>query len=877
MKTPRSPPAARAWCGQVPIDADPANPGLDTWRLAESLFAQAQALTAGDRAALIANLHADDPALASLLESLLAADERANPVLDNPAAALGLPAPGTLPAAAFGQYDLLGVLGEGRSGVVYRARQRSLSREVALKALAATLGSGQASRRFATEALALRTLRHPNIVPILDAGTVTEATGVCRPYLAMELVDGASITEHCRLCDLAVDDRLRLVLQLCAAAACAHRHGVLHRDLSPANILVATDEAGDDHVRVIDFGLARFLDANDKSTLDGHPLGTPGFMSPEQARGDSASIDTRTDIFSIGAVLAALVHQKDVAGQPLPLSDDLSLIIRTAMRDDPDERYQTVDALAADLLALLELRPIAARPHNAAYALSKFVRRHPGRSAGIAFTVAALAIASVAVGVAWSRTAAAERDAVDAGRLLLREVAALLHNRIGGFSEERRMLESLLPRLEPFAERYRDDPTIQNDLALLLGRLGDSLSQQYDHATALRYWERALESRQAVAALPDAGPDAAALHSIAVVRVGDEAGQLGDMSRRLHQYLEALRLDEQSVARWPDHPGLASNLASSHERLGAIELREGRLDDALRSSDRQLDLARKVGELEGDTRRALWDLACARGTRGIVLGAMLRYDESNAEQDQALTIYLRLAQRFPGDRDIAIRLASAITAVPNLLEFMSHPEGLAKLNAAQQTLEAVIAGDRDFRQFLAVRVRVACVRARLRHLHDASIRDFPELDDLFDDLDSIALREGKIDEAGISLEMLASTKATLLLQAASPSQAVDAVRQAIEATRRWNVPQDDANAPDWLFILHLQLAWVEPPPCVDALLSRLVAMESATTRALAARLRLLDILRQAGCAEPAARLADALERVIPVEWTEARRRLGVAP
>jgi tetratricopeptide (TPR) repeat protein len=600
-------------------------------------------------------------------------------------------------------------------------------------------------------------------------------------------------------------------------------------------------------------------------------------MSPEQARGDGAAIDTRTDVFSIGAILAALVHQKDVAGHTLPVSDDLSLIIGIAMRESPDERYQTVESFAADLRALLEHRPIAARPPSATYQLSKYVRRHPARAAAAIVTVSALTLATVAVGVSWNRTVAAERDAANAGRLLLREVASLLHNRIGGFSEERRMLESLLPRLEPFAERYRDDPAIQNDLALLLGRLGDSYSQQYDHATALRHWERALESRRAVAALPDAGPDAAALHSIAVVRVGDEAGQLGDMSRRLHQYLEALRLDERSVARWPSHPGLASNLASSHERLGAIQLREGRLDDALRSSDRQLDLARKVGELEGDTRRALWDLACARGTRSIVLSAMLRFDESNAEQDHALTLYLRLAERFPGDRDIAIRLASAITAVPNLLEFMRHPQGPAKLDAAQRALEAVIAGDREFRQFLAVRVRVACVRARLRHLHDASIRDFPELDDLFDDLDSIALHEGKVDEAGISLEMLASTKATLLGQAANPSRAADAVRHAIEATRRWNVPQDDANAPDWLFLLHLHLAWIERPPCSDPLLVRLVAMESATPRALTARLQLLDTLRQAGCTESAARLADTLHRLIPVEWTEARRRLDVAP
>jgi tetratricopeptide (TPR) repeat protein len=807
-----------------------------------------------------------------LLESLLAADERANLVLDNPAAALGLPAPGTLPAAAFGQYDLLGVLGEGRSGVVYRARQRSLSREVALKALASTLGSGQASRRFATEALALRTLRHPNIVPILDAGTVTEAAGVCRPYIAMELVDGASITEHSRLRDLAVDDRLRLVLQLCAAAACAHRHGVLHRDLSPANILVATDEAGDDHVRVIDFGLARFLDANDKSTLDGHPLGTPGFMSPEQARGDSASIDTRTDIFSIGAVLAALVHQEDVAGQPLPLSDDLSLIIRTAMRDDPDERYQTVDALAADLRALLELRPIAARPHNAAYALSKFVRRHPGRSAGIAFTVAALAIASVAVGVAWSRTAAAERDAADAGRLLLHEVAALLHNRIGGFSEERRMLESLLPRLEPFAARYRDDPDIQNDLALLLGRLGDSYSQRFDHASALQYWERALECRRAVAALPEAGPDAAANLSIAVVRVGDESGQLGDPSRRFHQYLEAMQIDEASAARWPDHAGLASNLASSHERLGDIHRREGRLEEALRSSDRQLDAARRVGELEGDTRRATWDLAAAHGTRGIVLSDMLRRDLAAAERDEAVRCYIRLAERFPGDRDVTIRLASALGSTLNLLDFGTQPGASARLDVARSAIDAIIKNDPGYRQFIDVRVVVTCAQAHLRLVAVDAVHDFPEIDEILGELEAMVAREGKVDDAGTALEMLTAGKASLLMATGRRDQAVETLRRGVALARRWD-PSTGDDGSDWRFALELSLAGHELPACGHPVLERLIAMDVARLRRLDRRLDLLDLLRTCGCVDQAERLAAALRQTIPVEWTEARRRI----
>jgi serine/threonine protein kinase len=855
------------------MPANPVNPGLDTWRLAESLFAQAHALPPGDRAALLANLHADDPALATLLESLLAADARPDPLLDQPIAALELAATNTLPDAAFGPYELLAVLGEGRSGIVYRARQRSLGREVALKALAATLGSGQASRRFATEALALRTLRHPNIVPILDAGTVAEAGGICRPFLAMELVDGQPITEHCRRRDLPLDNRLHLVLQLCAAAACAHRHAILHRDLSPANILVETDQAGDDHVRVIDFGLARFLHADEHATIDGHPLGTPGFMSPEQARGDSAAIDTRTDIFSIGAVLAALLNQKDVAGRPLPVPADLSLIIETAMRDDPQERYQTVDALAEDLRRLLEHRPIAARPTSVAYELSKYVRRHPVRTAVAVATVSFLALASVVVGISWSRAAASERDAADASRLLLREVSTLLHNRIGGFSEERRMLESLLPRLEPFAARYRDDPEIQSDLALLLGRLGDSFSQQLDHASALRHWERALDARRAVAARRTDDPDAATLLSLAVVRVGDEAGQLRDAERQGRHYLEAHGLDEQAVARWPRHPGAASNLASSHERLGAIALREGRLDDALRASDLQLEAALRVASLEGDTRRALWDLACAHGTRGILLDSMLRHDESAVEHHHALTLYTRLAERFPADRDINLRLASALASVLNVLDFARAPSAQADIDAADRALRAVLANDQGYRRVLSVRATVTVYRTLIRHAHDPDARDFSEIDDMLRELEPLATREGMIDQAGEALETLATAKASMLTAAGRPAEALDAIRDAAAQARRWDA---SPRAGDWNFFLQLRLALLQRPACDDPLVARLLDMESAKPRPLNARLDLLELLRDARCHEPAERLAAALRQTIPIEWTQARRRLDDA-
>jgi serine/threonine protein kinase len=853
------------------MDADPPNPGLDTWRLAESLFAQAKALPPGDRAALIANLHADDPVLAGLLESLLAADDRPDPLLDNPDAALGL-APATgLPAATFGQYELLGVLGEGRSGVVYRARQRSLNREVALKALAATLGSGQASRRFATEALALRTLRHPNIVPILDAGTVTEAAGVCRPFLTMELVAGLPITEHCRLRDLPLEDRLHLVLQLCAAAAFAHRHGVLHRDLSPANILVETDEAGDDHVRVIDFGLARFLDVDDRATLDGHPLGTPGFMSPEQARGDGAAIDTRTDVFSIGAILAALVHQEDVAGHTLPVSDDLSLIIGIAMRESPDERYQTVESFAADLRALLEHRPIAARPPSATYQLSKYVRRHPARAAAAIVTVSALTLATVAVGVSWNRTVAAERDAANAGRLLLREVSSMLHNRVGAFAQERRVLESLLPRLDPFAARYLDDLEIQSDLATLLGRLGDCSSMEYDHATALRHWERSLEIRRRIATARPDDHAAIASRSIATVRVGDEAGHLGDFARQRRLYLEALDLDLAAVAQRPDDPHLVSNLASSHERVGALDVREGQWSQAMRRSDLQLEAARRVEALEGQTRRAVWDVAAAHAMRASLKSLMLERHDAAEARTQAMKGFTTLVERDPTDRDACIRLASVIfddlgTADASLAALDSPAARVAR-----QAIDAIASADDQYHRLLPQRLLVAWLRTNLSLSQDRS-PDLSELEALLRETETIASRDGL--EAAIRVHASAANMhARVLLETRGTADAVHALRLAYDRVRRWEAGRPVTS--DWAMDLALSIAFHDDRGCDDPFLAELISIEAEQPRRWGHGLLLLQILRCRGCHDAAATLRQRLEREIPLDSVDARRRLTI--
>jgi serine/threonine protein kinase len=206
-----------------------------------------------------------------------------------------------------GPYKLLKVLGEGGCGMVYLAEQRTpVTRRVALKVIKPGMDTKQVIARFEAERQALALLDHPNIASVHDAGT----TKTGRPYFVMEYVKGVSITEHCDREKLGIEARLDLFLQVCEAVQYAHLKGVIHRDIKPSNIQVAIH--GSKTVpKIIDFGLAKaltyLLTERTLVTEQGQMVGTPEYMSPEQAEMTNQDIDTRTDIYSLGAVLYELL------------------------------------------------------------------------------------------------------------------------------------------------------------------------------------------------------------------------------------------------------------------------------------------------------------------------------------------------------------------------------------------------------------------------------------------------------------------------------------------------------------------------------------------------------------------------------------------
>jgi serine/threonine protein kinase len=276
------------------------------------------------------------------------------------------------------RYRLIDKLGEGGMGGVFRVEDRVLEREVALKVIGVSDPDGVLAIRLLQEARVIAKLEHPGIVPVHDAGALSDG----RPYYTMKLVQGKRLDEHAK--DVKrLSDRLRIFLRICDTVAFAHSHHVLHRDLTPANVMVGPFG----EVLLMDWGLSKLLygsagrkvadrDASKSgqfagalTTAHGSVLGTPGYMAPEQSRGDSL-VDQRADIYSLGAILEFLLT--DVT--PVPRA--LAAIRRQAMAEEPAQRYQNVTDLAADVARFLDGVAVSAYPEGQLARLWRWIGRN---------------------------------------------------------------------------------------------------------------------------------------------------------------------------------------------------------------------------------------------------------------------------------------------------------------------------------------------------------------------------------------------------------------------------------------------------------------------------------------------------------------------
>jgi serine/threonine protein kinase len=264
------------------------------------------------------------------------------------------------PDLAGTRYALVGRLGHGGMGSVFSVRDQELGREVALKVL--TLPGDDVAERLRAEARVLARLEHPGIVPVHDVGTLADG----RAYYAMKLVRGVRLDEMARTAQLR--PLLRAFERICEAVAFAHDRGVLHRDLKPENVMLG--DFGE--VLVMDWGLARLAEAAADGA--GVVLGTPGYMAPEQARGDQAQVDERSDVYALGAILHFLVSRGG-PGRDTPRA--LEAICRRAMAERPTHRYPSVRELQAEVGRFLDGHAVQVYREGPLERAARLVQRHP--------------------------------------------------------------------------------------------------------------------------------------------------------------------------------------------------------------------------------------------------------------------------------------------------------------------------------------------------------------------------------------------------------------------------------------------------------------------------------------------------------------------
>ena len=453
----------------------------------ESIFAEALEIrSTADRAAFLDRACGDDPALRAEVEALLHADARAGDLLDLPEARVATmdhPRSGESPGSLIGSYKLLEQIGEGGFGVVYMAEQTEpVRRKVALKVLKPGMDSRQVVARFEAERQALALMDHPNIAKVHDAGT----TETGRPFFVMELVRGIPITEFCDQNREGVQARLRLFVPVCQAVQHAHQKGVIHRDIKPSNVLVTLHD-GVPVPKVIDFGIAKAtgqrLTERTLFTNFAQMVGTPLYMSPEQAEMSGLDVDTRTDVYALGVLLYELLtgttpfdrerfktagydeirriireeeparpstrvstlgraastisasRRTDPHGLRRLFRGELDWIVMKCLEKDRNRRYETASALAADVQHYLSDEPVQACPPSTWYLFGKFARRNRREvlAAGAAAVVTVAGVSGLGVSRALiARALRSETSAKDElGEALERERVEAYFHRIG--------------------------------------------------------------------------------------------------------------------------------------------------------------------------------------------------------------------------------------------------------------------------------------------------------------------------------------------------------------------------------------------------------------------------------------------------------------
>jgi eukaryotic-like serine/threonine-protein kinase len=746
----------------------------ERWEQIREVLEKALELAPAQRSAYLDGACSSDPSLRNEVEAMLAdgADVPSGFLQSSAMAEMisaELKSIGTVGALEAGEvfaqrFRLIRKLGEGGMGQVWLAEQTlPVQRQVALKLIKAGMYDEAVLQRFQSERQSLAIMEHPAIAKVFDAGTTPQG----QPYFVMEYVPGLPVTEYCDQKKLAIRDRLELFIEACEGVQHAHQKAIIHRDLKPANILVVEVD-GKPVPRIIDFGLAKAtthaIAGEALKTQLGNLVGTPGYMSPEQADVSVQDIDTRTDVYSLGVVLYVLLAGREPfeskPGQkqqldellrrlredepPRPstrvsgdrhssnaiaeargteprqltrlLRGDLDWITMKALEKDRARRYGAPSELAADTRRYLNHEPILARPASAAYRSGKFVKRHKlALAVASVFAVMALSGAVAIVReaqIARMQEARAERR-FEALRRLTNSLLFEFHDSIatlpGSTAARELVVRRALEYLEQINADAHDDPATLRDLAAGYERLGQIQADEGNphlggagsFEQAKELYGKALEIRQKLVSLDPANATLELELADTLFNIARIHEQLGDMSGAL-QFLGQRFAIQEELGRKQASDTLAFDTARTLINMGSLHVWLGDRDSALAYEARALDIGNGLLKANPNSVQARITVWRSLTWSGWALKLQRKFKDAAANWRRGLVISEKLASE---DLNNTTYQRYLISDHGNLCETLAYAGEFSEVRSNCESAiainQAMVSSDRNNAQALA--------------------------------------------------------------------------------------------------------------------------------------------------------------------------------